>query len=169
MTWDIIAALGAWAGALAVIATLFYLARQIQLNTEQLKLQLEESLRNRAVIAYDPIYEGRNAEIFFNGLYSPADLSETDRFVFGPLMSRHMGAIAVIGDQFRKGNLSSGEKDAYVESYRNMLFSSEGGKTWIAENGHNMQGYFKLLGLHEGARVSSHASGSNAPGSADGE
>jgi hypothetical protein len=34
MNWDIIGATGEWAGALAVVATLFYLARQIRQSNE---------------------------------------------------------------------------------------------------------------------------------------
>ena len=34
MNWDLIGATGEWAGAIVVVATLFYLARQIRQNTE---------------------------------------------------------------------------------------------------------------------------------------
>ncbi len=148
MTWDIIAATGAWAGALAVIATLYYLARQIQLNTEQLKLQRGDSLRNRAVVSYDPIYEGRNAEIFYKGLYAPEELNEIDGMVFSLLMSRHMGAIAVVADHYRGGLITEAEKNAYIEDYRTMLFASKGGKAWLNRHDKHMRGVFKLLGMH---------------------
>jgi hypothetical protein len=37
MNWDAIGAIGEWVGALAVVVTLAYLARQMGLNTRQLK------------------------------------------------------------------------------------------------------------------------------------
>jgi type III secretory pathway lipoprotein EscJ len=45
MNWEAIGAIGEWVGAVAVLATLIYLAVQIKQNTRQLK---SNSLQNMA-------------------------------------------------------------------------------------------------------------------------
>ena len=47
MNWEIIGATGEWAGAVAVVVTLVYLARQIRLNTNAMKQQGHSSILTR--------------------------------------------------------------------------------------------------------------------------
>ena len=44
MNWDALGAMGEIAGAIAVIATLFFLARQLQVNTRELERNIKKRL-----------------------------------------------------------------------------------------------------------------------------
>ena len=82
MNWEIIGATGDWAGAFMVVVTLFYLARQIKLNAKQLDRQISADIGNRIFQSYDPLYQGRNADIMNAGLRDEADMPEVDRYIF---------------------------------------------------------------------------------------
>ncbi len=55
MNWDALGAMGEIAGAIAVIATLFFLARQLQVNTRELE-KTNEYQRTTSVVASNEIY-----------------------------------------------------------------------------------------------------------------
>ena len=87
--WEVILDLGEWAGAIAVFVTLVYLVREVRVNANQLEKQVQTDLDAMTFSAYDPIYEGRNAEIMVTGLQRPDQLNEADAYVFNLLMHRH--------------------------------------------------------------------------------
>ena len=66
MNWDAIGAIGEILGAIAVFMSLIYLGRQIRFSGIATRSQMESELGARGFQAYDPIYEGRNAEILRN-------------------------------------------------------------------------------------------------------
>ena len=55
MNWDALGAMGEIAGAIAVIATLFFLARQLQVNTRELE-KTDEYQRTTSVVAANENY-----------------------------------------------------------------------------------------------------------------
>ena len=55
MNWDALGAMGEIAGAIAVIATLFFLARQLQVNTRELE-KTNEYQKTTSVVASNEIY-----------------------------------------------------------------------------------------------------------------
>ena len=55
MNWDALGAMGEIAGAIAVIATLFFLARQLQVNTRELE-RTNEYQRTTSVVASNENY-----------------------------------------------------------------------------------------------------------------
>ena len=55
MNWDAIGAMGEIAGAIAVIATLFFLARQLQINTRELERN-NEYQKTTSVVSSNEIY-----------------------------------------------------------------------------------------------------------------
>jgi len=134
MNWDAIGAVGEILGAIAVFASLVYLARQIRASDATSRSQMEAELGQRGFQAYDPIYTGRNAEIFHQGLMHPDDLSDVDAFVFDLFMHRHFGAMVEFAGQIQGGAIpANGEFVKSVrEHYRTVLIGTPGGKTWLS-------------------------------------
>jgi hypothetical protein len=134
MNWDAIGAVGEILGAIAVFASLMYLARQIRASDATSRSQMEAELGKRGFQAYDPIYTGRNAEIFHQGLMHPEDLSEVDAFVFDLFMHRHFGAMAEFAIQIKSGIIPANGELARIarEHYRTVLINTPGGRTWLS-------------------------------------
>ena len=149
MNWEIVGALGEWAGAIAVVVTLMYFARQISLAQDQLSAQIDKDVSDRVFLAYDPIYEGRNAKIMNMGLNRPDELDEDDAFVFNLLMYRQNAAISNLGLQILQGKVSSEWIGAYAAHYRNVLLSSPGGLAWFREHFDEACSGLEALGLHQ--------------------
>jgi hypothetical protein len=133
MNWEAIGAVGEILGAIAVFASLMYLARQIRASDATSRSQMEAELGKRAFQAYDPIYTGRNAEIFHQGLMHPEDLSEVDAFVFDLFMHCHFGAMAELAIQINSGIIPANGEFARLagEHYRKVLINTPGGRTWL--------------------------------------
>lgn len=75
MNWDAIGAIGERVGAAAVVATLFYLARQISDSTQQAKVASIADLNALYSDSFLPIYNNReNMEIGVKGLAAPEAL-----------------------------------------------------------------------------------------------
>ncbi len=131
MSWEIVAATGEWAGAAAVVVTLFYLARQIRVTRDQLSREIDSEIDALAFSAYDPIYEGRNAEIMFTGLNQPEVLSGPDGFVFDLLMHRHARVMGKISERKTAGQLTPALLQAYSEHYDQVLLCRPGAQQWF--------------------------------------
>lgn len=83
MDWNVIGALGEVVGAVAVVITLFYLARQIregahQDRREQYSQLNRDFLQLPIAVASDESF----AEVFFRGAVDPASLSQSERARF---------------------------------------------------------------------------------------
>ena len=148
MNWEIIGATGDWAGAFMVVITLFYLARQIKLNAKQLDRQISSDIGNRVFQSYDPIYQGRNAEIMTCGLRDEAEVSEADRYIFDLLMYRQHGAMMELCTSIRSGDLSDEEIDGYSSHYQEVLLDYPGAKKWFLSRWELTQPTVNLLRLN---------------------
>ena len=83
MNWEIIGATGEWAGAVAVVLTLFYLARQIHQNTKATKTgasySFNDSLSKQLGALRD---DGDFADIWLRGGRDYEALNEVERVRF---------------------------------------------------------------------------------------
>ena len=93
MDWDAIGAIGEIAGAVAVIITLIYLARQIREASRQVRINSITSINQLINEGFDPIYANEKyVQIWFRGLESRADLSLEERQLFDLFMARLMNS-----------------------------------------------------------------------------
>jgi hypothetical protein len=148
MNWEAIGAIGEIAGAIAVFASLIYLGKQIRRSDATTRSQMESELGQRGFQAYDPIYTGRNAEIFQQGLMHPDDLTEADAFVFNLFMHRHFGTMAEVAAQIESGAIDA-EGDivnGFREHYKAVLINTPGGIRWFSHFSHS-KGILSALGL----------------------
>jgi len=149
LNWEIVGATGEWVGAAAVVVTLFYLARQISVNAKQLERQIDSDLDNLVFQAYDPVYQGRNAEIMFNGLYHPETISGPERYTFDLLMHRHAHVIYSVGERFQAGEISEQTFRNYASHYRRVLVGTPGGGAWFKQNGRLANPTLAKMGLSD--------------------
>lgn len=128
MNWEAIGAVGEILGALAVFASLIYLGRQIRFSALATRSQMESELGQRGFQAYDPIYEGRNAEIFSKGLTDPASLEATDALVFDLLMHRQFGTMLEVANQIENGVIqpNGGIVEGFKHHYETALLRHPG-------------------------------------------
>jgi hypothetical protein len=126
--------MGEWAGAIAVFITLIFLVRQVRLHAAQLEKQIGAELDSMTFKAYDPIYEGNNAEIMVKGLHQPNELNKTEEYVFNLLMYRQGHAIMNAGIRALAGELGPEVIKLYADHYREVLLSTPGGKSWLKDH-----------------------------------
>ena len=148
MNWEVIGATGDWAGALMVVITLFYLARQIKLNAKQLDRQISADIGNRIFQSYDPIYQGRNAEVMTCGLRDDADLSDADSYIFDLLMYRQNAAMVELCASIQSADLSDEVIEGYSNHYQEMLLDYPGAKKWFLSRWEQTQSTLIFLRLN---------------------
>jgi len=148
MNWEVIGATGDWAGALMVVITLFYLARQIKLNAKQLDRQISADIGNRLFQSYDPIYQGRNAEVMICGLRDDADLSDADSYIFDLLMYRQNAAMVELCASIQSADLSDEVIEGYSNHYQEMLLDYPGAKKWFLSRWEQTQSTLNFLRLN---------------------
>ncbi len=136
MNWDAIGAVGEVVGAIAVIVTIAYLARQVRANSNQMRVSSLIALNHLANEAFDPIYTNdRNIAIWTQGQASPKDLSAEDEAIFSLFMSRLVVVCQTALSQSRYGvELHPDDSSRYVGVLRSVL-GSPGGRAWLDEMG----------------------------------
>ncbi len=150
MNWDAIGAIGEWVGAAAVIATLFYLARQIRDSTQQAKMASVAELNALYNDCFLPIYNSReNMEIWTKGLATPDVLDETEREIFSLFMRRLLNPFDTAITQHQGGTLAHEHFERY-RLYTEEILASPGGKAFIATGAVQLTSEArKIVGLGE--------------------
>ena len=115
MNWEIIGALGEWAGALVVLVTLGYLARQIRENTVLNRVSGSMAIADAARDIHFLLAGNRDmARLFLEGLGDPDSLDAIDSARFETLwwgILRQMESFFV---QFEEGIMDEGTMKAYA-------------------------------------------------------
>ncbi len=128
-------ALGEVFGAIGVVVTLIYLARQIRENSRQMRVSSITSINHLINEAWNPIYSNdRNIRVWTTGLRSPLDLDEEDLVLFHLFMTRLVNVLATAVAQYRYDVLTADEFRKYAVR-ANSLLSSPGGEHWLSEGG----------------------------------
>ena len=122
MDWNMIGALGEVAGAIAVVITLFYLARQVRDSARQNRrtqyAQLNRDfLQLPAAVAQDESF----SNVFFKGAVDPSGLSpaELARFYSGVLLV--FRAIEALYHYHREGSIDDWGADSYRATMVDMM------------------------------------------------
>ncbi|MBM4384963.1 MAG: hypothetical protein FJ091_16550 [Deltaproteobacteria bacterium] len=140
MSWEAIGAVGQLLGSVGVLVTLGYLAAQVRYTRRQLESQEIAEYMREVNSAYDPIYSGRNAEIFRAGLEAPAELDANDAFVFNLLMHRQFGVIESQG-------FPPSTREVLRRHYHEVLLNHPGGRSWLAAHRETFSRACDLLGF----------------------
>lgn len=134
MNWEVVTSIAEVIGAVAVVISLIYLAKQIKQNSRHLENQAENDVYTRVNQAYDPIYEGNNGEIMWKGLHNPDELTESEAFVFDLLMDRQMTAVVQSAHQAELGMLGEDVIAHFADHYQRIYMDSPGGRKWIEKH-----------------------------------
>lgn len=96
MNWDAIGAIGEVAGAVGVILTLAYLARQMRINTIALKNETTRDAMQMIIDSYSTVIaDGEVASIYLRGLQDFAALSEEEQIRFHYVCVQRLQAATV--------------------------------------------------------------------------
>jgi len=145
MNWDAAGAIGEIVGAIAVVATLLYLSRQIRENSRQLKLTSLTDTNNVMNDAFAPIYNSdKTMEIWATGGSYPDKLNEQDREIFLLLMTRLMAAFDTIVEHHELGTIND-ERFSNHANFVSTFLASAGGKLWQAQSRYEFSSAAKLI------------------------
>ena len=105
MNWEVVSSTGEWAGAIAVVATLFYLARQIRLSN----LQSQAAARYSFLDAYGPAVTAISAtkaasSVYRRGLMNKLE-DEDEEMQFIVLLGQFANTWSVMFDLYQEGQL----------------------------------------------------------------
>lgn len=90
MDWNAVGAVAELAGAIAVVISLVYLARQIRHNTESVRLQTFQAIIDRTAAMNSRTSDAHVAQVIARGRKSYLDLSEADRITFDYYMHERL-------------------------------------------------------------------------------
>lgn len=127
MNWEIVSSTGEWAGALAVVITLFYLARQIRLSNLQSQAAARYSFLEAYGQAATAISETREASsVYRRGLMDELE-DEDEKMQFIVLVGQFMNTWSVMFDLHAEGQLPSNQW-YLVNADILSVFSTPGGR-----------------------------------------
>ena len=130
MNWDAIAAIGEIGGAVAVVVTLVFLARQVKDASKQFTLASAAEANDLYSNAWWPIYQSpENLRIWTQGQRDPTTLDQDDLEVFLLFMTRLMAVFDTVVEHYVEGVISEDKMTRYTDFTRQFLVSP-GGIYW---------------------------------------
>ena len=148
MNWEAIGAVGEILGALAVVATLGYLANQIRQNTRASQASAHQSLTEaaatmNAMVASDTEVARLWSVAFKSGLET---LEETDRVRFNFIVGQWFLAFESVYIQHELGTLQDDFFSAKMENLKNMLKGPGVRESWKRNEKEYTLGFRKYVG-----------------------
>ena len=127
MNWDAVGAIGEIIGAVAVVATLYYLARQISDSTKQSRMASVAELNTIYNDSFLPIYNSaENMRIWVEGLSNPESLTRVELEIFFLFVRRLLNPFDTAVTQYRGGTLELDHFHRYLEFSREVVMSPGG-------------------------------------------
>ena len=127
MNWDAIGAVGEILGAVAVALSLFYLARQIQVQNKSNARAAQESVIEgfnvtNTILGTDP----KAAALFKKGLYFPESLSDEEIFQWGWLYRAYLNQYLKLYRMHQEGTISRVEWEAQSAQGADLILTPGG-------------------------------------------
>lgn len=133
MNWEAIGAIGETVGAIAVVATIIYLARQVRDNSRQVKINTTQSYASLVQDGFAPIYNSQETiKIWHQGQTNPDSLDEVELKTYFLFMDRLMNNVIPLLNHRREGVISETEYLHYKAAYLDIV-GTVGGALWEAE------------------------------------
>ena len=105
MNWEIIGATGEWAGAIVVVATLFYLARQVRQNTRASRAGASYAINDSLSKIVGAIRSDREfADIWIRGCEDIDALNPVERVLAPPYSAKWLCQDIEIPQQLESGS-----------------------------------------------------------------
>ena len=134
MNWEIIGAMGEWAGAIAVVASLLYLARQIHLVSLQSQAAARYSFLDAYGMANATIANSKEAARVFHRGLEGEELSEGEQMQFIVMVGQFLNTWGVMYDLHQEGQLPDSQW-IVVRTDLLALFTTPGGNRFWQEIG----------------------------------
>ena len=135
MNWEAAGALGEILGSIILIASIFYLSRQIQAGTDQATADAESTIQRDFIeIQGGLISDEKSIDVLRRGYRSFEDLSDEDKYFFHVKISTFVNHFEGVLRKYEKGLTSAN----IVETYGNivlLLLSSPGGRQFWSTTG----------------------------------
>lgn len=130
MNWEIIAATGEWAGAIAVVASLLYLARQIHHATKQAKAAARFSFLDAYGETNAAIFQSKqSASVYRRGLLGDLDDSD-ERAQFMCMLANFLNTWSVLYDLHTENELPDNQWELVQKDIRAMFNMPGGREFW---------------------------------------
>ena len=134
MNWDVLSATGEWAGAIAVVVTLFYLAKQIHQQNTHNDLAMQESILDGFNAANTLLASsGDLSALLIRGLHMPDELTDGQAAQFQWIFRLYVNCYLKIYRLKQKGVISEQDWSSHA-STGGTIFGSPGGRLWILSN-----------------------------------
>jgi hypothetical protein len=146
MNWEIVGATGEWIGALAVIATLFYLTTQIRHQTTSINVSLQEGVLEGFNQAHLIFAESEELSgIFTMGLYHPDELSDNQAVQFQFMFRLYINQFLKIYRLHEQGLLSAEDWEGHA-SFSSFLVNTPGGTLFRNSHGDAWKDFYDAIG-----------------------
>ena len=134
MNWEIIGATGEWAGAIAVVASLLYLARQIHHSTKQAKAAARYSFLAAYGESNANIFQSKEASsVYRRGL--EGEITDPDEAMqFTIMLAQFINTWNVLYDLHEEDELPENQWEL-VSKDIHAVYSTPGGRTFWEETG----------------------------------
>ena len=135
MNWEAIGAVGEIIGAVAVFATLVYLALQIRQNTAMTNTSIYESAMGgfidlNQIVLFNP----HVAQAYMKGLSDPDSLTEEESFYCNMMLRAYMNHVYKLFRLFERGAFPAKEWEIAAAEASQLLLGNEMGKRFARDN-----------------------------------
>lgn len=134
MNWSAIGALGELVGALAVVASLVYVGRQMRLTAQGAAIQGVETLTSSyAQFGFTVAASPQLSDLMFRVQYKgilPGDLSEAERGQVGYLFHSILTIQVTMWERWRRGAIDREMRDAYLVRTAGMFDTAYFAEVW---------------------------------------
>ncbi len=146
MSWEIIAATGEWAGAIAVVATLFYLARQVRQQNRIARTQVWVSVQSDFNQFNQNFVDNPDkSRIYQTGLADPDGLSDADAVVFTQLMRVQFNTALATFKAYQEGLVSEQDWLVWARWFAHEWYGTPGGSRWREINANVFPAFWEAL------------------------
>ncbi len=149
MNWDAIGAVGEIIGAIAVFATLFYLAKQIRQQNKIAEYEAVQSIFHEFNELNSMFFQDDSKiALLLNGLENPDQLSDIEAGQFQYMIRNYFHSVYMAFKAFN-ANLLSAEDWREIARPFSEVMESPGGALWKKTNPGIMPEFFDEIGRHK--------------------
>ena len=143
MNWEIVGSTGEWAGAVAVVVTLFYLARQIQQNTHATRATSHHAITDALnQLNFILATNDSAAQIWQSGMKDRGALDDLQRDQYDALVRAYLH---VCDTMYYQAQIGAGDHGLWQaeQRYVAIVLTTQGGREWWQENHQSISADFR--------------------------
>lgn len=145
MQWEVIAAIGQWAGTIAVVATVFYLARQIRQQNVNTGILMQDSIIGSFDEAMRLLAGSKElSSLFARGLTNPDALDHQEATQVQWMLRLFNNTYLKIYKLHQQGELSDEDWQAH-SAHAASMFNTPGGRLFWESNKHTYPAFREAI------------------------